>query len=412
MEISFKQDRLIDYFLVFLLLAVSGMPFFNGDIPLVIVLSIAFLFFVIRREGLHIFFFFVLFSFVLLVLAHSLRESFFPSTTYVGLVIKISLGYFIISLLKRNFVEYYIKIIVFFSLVSFIFFTPLLISKSFDSIFNSIGIYPPFESVGRDKSLIVYHLNLLRPDGLYRNCGPFWEPAAFGGYLLLALMLNLSNTGKLLERKNTILIITAISTFSTTVFVLLCFIIFFYVLANQKVIFQILSIPVLAVIFYLCFVNIPFLHDKIMEEIEKGDKTQAMKEYETGHSRLSSAIADYEDFIKYPVLGRGMFPTTFYDVNDIKTRHNGLSKHIAQFGILGAGLYFLSVFLSMRKVVIYSPLKKFMGIIFFLVILGMGISEAYFEKPFFWALVFLHLVYNSSLYNKEFNNDIDKVTYA
>lgn len=133
-----------------------------------------------------------------------------------------------------------------------------------------------------------------------------------------------------------------------------------------------------------------------MEEIQKGDKQDVMRGNEqTGHSRLSSGIADYKDFIKYPVIGRGMYETTFYDPKDFKTRHNGLTKFIAQFGIIGSLIYFISMYHTFKKLVLYSPLKYLMRFIFFGVVLMMGISEVFFAQPVFWALVFLHLVIHS-----------------
>jgi len=411
MKIELKNKANTDYLLVFLLVAVSGIPFFDGDIPLIGAFGVAFLVFLLRREGFHRFYFFILFSFVVLVLLHSLRENYFPQNTYIGLVIKITLAYFVVASVGKSFTNIFTNIIVFFSLISFFFFIPLFISPSFDNIFNSIGVPAPFEP-GTVKSVIIYNFNLGRPGGLYRNCGPFWEPAAFGGYLLIALMFNMAHQGKLNGKKNIILIITLLSTLSTTVFLLLGVLIFFYVLLNQSVLIKILTVPTIAILAIVVFTQVPFLQEKIKREWERGDMSYEMRKSDkVGHTRLSSAIADYQDFIKYPVIGRGLFDPSFFDYRETKTRHNGLTRQIAQFGIIGSLIYFLSICVTMVKLVRFSSLKKFLGVIFFLIILGMGISEGYFEKPFFWGLVFLHLFLYSSNESIQ-KNKVNEQIYA
>jgi hypothetical protein len=408
-----EQNVAIDYLLVYLLAAISGMPFFNGDIPMIGVFGFAFLMFLLRREGFHRYFFFILFSFLILVCLHSLRFYYFPRNTYIGLIVKISVGFFVLALVKEKFTKYFVDIIVFFSIVSFFFFIPLFISSGFEPIFSAIGVTAPFEP-GSVKSLIVYQLNLDRPGGLYRNCGPFWEPAAFGGYLLIALMFNLANTNSLKDRKSVILIITLISTLSTTVFLLLAVLIFFYFFLNQTILVKLITVPLMVVAFVYAYNALPFIGEKIDEEISRGDMKDMMTDSdEVGHTRLSSAIWDYYDFIKYPILGRGIFEQTFYNPTDVKTRHNGLTKHIAQWGIVGSLIYFTAMFMSFRRLVKYSDLHPFISVVFFILILGMGVAEGYFDKPFFWGLIFLS-PYVARLYyeEEEVFDDQTTVSYA
>lgn len=409
-----EQEKAIDYMLVYLLAAISGMPFFNGDVPMIGVFGFAFLIFLLRKEGFHRFYFFILFAFLILVCLHSLRFNHFPRNTYIGLIVKISVGFCVLAVVKQNFTKYYVDIIVFFSIVSFFFFIPLSISSGFDSIFNAIGLSSPFEPGGSVKSLIFYQLNLGRPGGLYRNCGPFWEPAAFGGYLLIALMFNLARTNSLKERKSVILIITLISTLSTTVFLLLAVLIFFYFFVNQTLAVKLITVPVLAGLFIYAFVSLPFLNEKIEEELERGDmKAEMMKSDQVGHTRLSSAIWDYNDFMKYPIIGRGIFGQTFYNSTDLKTRHNGLTKQIAQWGIIGSLIYFITMFYSFQKLVRYSSLHSFLSVVFFFLILGMGVAEGYFDKPFFWGLIFLHIyLTQSSIPEEMIEEDQKTVSYA
>lgn len=391
--LNYKDQSTTDYLLMFLLLAVSGMPFFNGDIFIVGVFGLCLFYFVIRKNGFHRFYFLILFFFIILVLLHSLRFNNFPQNTYLGLIFKISIGYLVINLIGEKFLKYYVNVIVVLSVLSFFIFVPLFISPTFGSIFSAIGVSSSFIASGGESSLIFYHLNLDRVDGIYRNCGPFWEPAAYGGYLLIALMFNVARTNSLKERKSLIIIIALLTTISTTVFVLLAAFIFFIFFVNQKLIVKIFTVPVVVTIFIVGFLQLPILQEKLVREWERGDLSQEMKHTpEMSHTRLSSAIADYDDIVEYPLIGRGLFDLAFYDYRDINPRHNGVTKHIAKFGIIGAMVYFFCIYLSFKKIILYSDLNRLLIPVFFGLILGMGIAEVYFEKPFFWGLVFLHLV--------------------
>lgn len=396
MRLEISKRKFTDYTLLYMLVALSGIPFFDGDVLLVGCFGLVVLIFFLRREGIHKFYIFVALAFLTMIFLHGLRFHYIvPYSTIVGLIIKLSLGYFVVVMLKEKFTSYYVNFIYISSIISFFFFIPLLISPAFDNIFSSIALTSPFGGSSRG-SLIIYNLNLDRPEGLYRNCGPFWEPAAFGGFLMVAFMMNLARTNSLKDKKSIILLITLISTFSTTVFVVLAFLLFCYFFFNQSLGIKLTIVPIMAIGFYLAFFKIDFLYEKIMLEIEKGDKEENMRAYESaGHSRLSSAIADFKEFSEYPVIGRGLYDPTFFDKSDLKARHNGLSKFIAQFGIIGSLIYFIAMYRSFSKLVFYSCLNSLMRFVFFGVILAIGISEVFYVKPFFWGLIFLHLVLHS-----------------
>ncbi len=395
MRLVISKQKFIDYALLYLLIAVSGIPFFNGDIPLLGALGLSVLVFLLRRQGFHGFYLFVVFSFLTLVLLHGLRFNYLPYSTIVGMVIKISLGYFVIAILKEKFTAYYVDIMCVLAVISFFFFIPLFITPAFESIFNSIAVPPPFGGGSRG-SLLVYNLNLDRPGGMYRNCGAFWEPAAYGGFLLIAFMFNLARTNSLKDKRSLILLITSISTLSTTVFVILALLIFFYFFFNQGLGVKLTVVPIMVIGFYVAFFNLDFLYSKIMLEIQKGDKQQTMRQFEeSGHSRLSSGFADFNDFKKYPVIGRGIYELTFYNKADFKDRHNGLTRFIAQFGIIGSLIYFFGMYKSFSRLVSYSYLHSLMRFVFFGAILAMGVSENFFIQPYFWGLIFLHLIIHS-----------------
>lgn len=381
---------------MYLLLAVSGMPFFNGDIPLVGVFGFAFLVFFLRRTQLHRFYLFFLFAFLVLTLLHALRFNDLPTNTIVGFIIRLSIGYFVVATLKEKFAHYYVNLLYVIAIISLFFFALLVISPGLASTFNAISL-KPFFAAGERGTLILYHLNLEPVNGLFRNCGPFWEPAAYTCYLVVGLMFNLALTNSLSNKRSILFIITIITTFSTTAYVTLAILIFSYFLINQKAIVKIAIVPVMLAGFYFAFFQLDFLSDKIQEEIEMGDVNERIRAVNitVGHSRLSSAIADFEDFKQYPVIGRGLYDLNFYDPTDLLPRHNGLTRHVAQLGIIGSFIYFISLYLSLKRLVQFSDLRNFLGLVFFFIILLLSISEVIFNLPFFWALTVLHIAYNN-----------------
>jgi hypothetical protein len=103
----------------------------------------------------------------------------------IGFIINISIAFLNIKNIK-NFSQIYIKIIYFISLISlFFYFLYIATDLKFGVRLNEISYHNFF-----------YHYKL---EGLnyFRNSGPFWEPGAFAGYLVLALFLILRDFDKI-----------------------------------------------------------------------------------------------------------------------------------------------------------------------------------------------------------------------
>lgn len=93
-----------------------------------------------------------------------------------------------------------------------------------------------------------------------RNAGPFWEPGAFQGYLLLAILFILNERNIQLYKKSLVILVTAIiTTMSTTGYILLAITMCYYVVIywNQSIkktkdkimmIVKVVSIMLLAII--------------------------------------------------------------------------------------------------------------------------------------------------------------------
>lgn len=381
-----------EYLFVFMVVAASGIVFFNGDAFVVIFFLATFFAFLLQKKKFHATF--LLFLALLLTLI-TIQGAYFgemPYSATIGLLMKIGIGYFALALVPDNFTRRYVDILYFLAICSLVFFIPILLGGgAIKSIFESIAIRPPLG--GGYENFIVYTLNLEEPGilGLPRNCGAFWEPAAFGGYLIVGLIFNLIHTNSVKDKKSVILIITLVTTLSTTIFVVLAFLLFCYYLINGSVIAKIAVIPILGGIVYFAFTSFEFLGDKIEEQLDLSNIQS--KAQDTGgqmsHTRFSSAVADWEDISKHPIMGRGIYPITFHYPGDLASRHNGLTRFIAEFGAIISIIYFGLILMTFNKLCANSPINSQISLFFFACILLIGFSENLFSRPFFWALAFL-----------------------
>ena len=65
--------------------------------------------------------------------------------------------------------------------------------------------YDQWGSETEVKTIIVYNFNMIDSSELIRNCGPFWEPGAFGGLLIIAIILNIINQKRILMKQKNML---------------------------------------------------------------------------------------------------------------------------------------------------------------------------------------------------------------
>ena len=134
-----------DYLLIYLLIAVSAFPFFCTSQINYIILFFLSLYFYLKRSVkfdprmLIILGVFAGVEFFQFLLIHPYDPMIIPSTQ-----IRVAVGYFVLSLTRKNFVNYYINIIYVLSIIGFFFFIPSQISPAFFNFFKN-NTTAPFE---------------------------------------------------------------------------------------------------------------------------------------------------------------------------------------------------------------------------------------------------------------------------
>ncbi|MBV4310689.1 hypothetical protein NE636_22060 [Bacteroides thetaiotaomicron] len=284
-------------------------------------------------------------------------------------------------LLNKRFVDLYIRLIVLIATISLGFWVFDMLGGH--SILLAISNLLPQLGLDNMKALEINSVNSntlyfyqvsLDSNHVFRNSGPFWEPGLFSIYIVIALVINLFvNRQNICGYKNLILLFTAVTTFSTTCYVVLGVIACGLVLASSqnklvKYIFVILmffAIPAIS--------DLDFMSDKIMLEFNS----------DTTYSRFG-AIAYHLTLIQQsPIIGFGPF---IQKITILESSPNGWSELIVYYGIPASLYLFYRIYkFSIRL----CPIDFFNRMILFLSIIIVVFTQTQMHSPFYFLIYFL-----------------------
>lgn len=238
-----------------------------------------------------------------------------------------------------------------------------------------------------------------KTEAFLRNPGPFWEPGAFGAYLIIALFFllftNNSISKKLFLRYLMILVFGVLTTLSTTIYITFAFLILLYFLIKNltsiKRVFRVISIilPVFIFIFYKAFEFIPFLKDKIIGQFESSLIQD--KEYWFS-TRFGNFIFNIDYILAHPFFGNGPSIETRFHLHpwmknlDFPGFGNGFTEIIVIYGFLGFVIIFKYLYTNFKKY--YNSSQKAWSFLIIISLLLQG--EQLQNYPFFFALIFIN----------------------
>lgn len=232
-----------------------------------------------------------------------------------------------------------------------------------------------------------------------RNVGFAWEPGRFACFVAIAMFINLSMF-KFRIRSNFhiwIFLLTLLSTQSTTGYAILGVIILVYLFNVQKKLYTLYL--VLGIAFVLYLLSLPFMGDKILENMigkEHNETFVEVAEYNANQERafvpqrFDGLLWEWFNFEHDPILGYGPDVTYSYTAmifNNQVVLYNGVIKIFAMFGIfLGLMVYYLyykgSVYFS-------SSFNVKGSLFFFIIFFMMNVSYAFYNEPVFLAMFLL-----------------------
>lgn len=299
------MKQFYQYSLLFLLIAQSSIPFFFGDEYLIAGFVYSFILFLSfnRKTDKYIVIYSIIF--ISLFILHFLLASNFSYNLLIGYVLRIFFAYFTIRVLSENFGKYVVNIIYFLAVVSFFFYIPLslfpqlqnITTSLYNNVFKGLEVYPENFRMNIILYTPEYWLNWIPP----RNAGPFWEPGGFATFLIVAIILNFYENKKMFNKKNVILFIALLTTFSTAAFILFSLILTLYLLYKRNMRSIAFGLPILIFISYYSYYELPFLKQKIETqyttfEIYGNDYSR--------RTRITSTYYDIQANINNPVIGK------------------------------------------------------------------------------------------------------------
>lgn len=285
--------------------------------------------------------------------------------------IKMFVGVITLLILDKKFIKYYSGIILFFCIIS-------LLGFAYNYV---VGTLPYMPVVGFDdghtfRVTSIIYTQLYNLDSLsltYRNCGPFWEPGAFQGFINLALALELLTTDKRDKRwkiKIAVFIVTIITTFSTGGYIALALNILFLIFSSKSLHIESKIFLVVAFVFLALgvFFATSFLYEKVSSD----------------SGRLGVDFTDFfSENILYTLLGYGFSKDSFVQSN-IESA-SSVYNLIRYTGLAGIFLYFLPCIglrLSFRRL--------YFVVIIFLILM----NEPFITTgPFWWCIPLLSSLY-------------------
>jgi len=390
--------KIVDYTLVYLLVAMSGIPFFyrSGLAFLIPATGLSFITYVHRKRQLDKLSLGFMLAMLLVCYVQMVKFQLLPVTIYLGIFLRIFFAYFTLRSIGHRFFNIFITIVVTSSIISYFFYFPSYI-PGVEKFLKSLAPY--FDTPFRDPNevyvywpnFIVYNINTTAGGIFLRNSGPFWEPGAHGGYLILAYGFNLIITKELFNRNGKLIMFALLTTFSTTAYISFMVLITFYVMAVVKSNYKIFLLPVILVGMVLSFTSFDFLGEKI--------KSKADIDANTYNTRFTSAVLDLTDTMENPLVGLGRTPEIrFKGSLDAKKNHrnNGVTGFLVNYGVPFFLLYFFLIFYGYRKLCMTYKTNPVFGFYFMLLTLLIGFSEMYYNYPFFMSLPMLGAIAGNS----------------
>jgi hypothetical protein len=309
----------------------------------------------------------------------------------VFLVKFIYLCYVFCLLMRKYLVIYVVKVITHLTVISFFFYALQLASSDLIyKLFTAAHLPSPNQIPGYCNILVFTYVKDFHD---YTNSGFAWEPAAFGAFLVIALMLNLFLNNFRFERKSWILIAGLVTTFATTDYLagfILLFLVYRYRIPKLNG-WAVLLIGLFAALFVLT----PFLGSKISdtyyEDLADLTRLKFLATYykrnnmEIPLNRFSSMIYIYDNF-KYNLIWG-----VSNKYNDILNRaysiniSNGIFDFLAKYGLL-ALIYLIYKYAKLCAQFVIKGEYVFYCIVILMVI---GFGEPLLGLPFILMFLFI-----------------------
>jgi len=325
-------------------------------------------------------------SYVIIAFIHKAYYGMFDDRVYLELPLLILSGYYITKRLGWRFRYAMLEVMGILGAIS-LFFYFLMVFTGFvpSSMFDIMGY----------NNILIYNIRL-NEIILQRNCGPYWEPGAWGGYLLITLLFFYDDLGRLLKTNRilfVIIIITILTTRSTQAYIasFMAFVLYFV-----KKRFQVKYLIILMILFSVSMIvyqEVPFLKEKVDDQLELTEDWESDESLQSAN-RFTTTMVDIYYILKSPLIGNTNDPTIRYGDHPVISNlylygryygsGSGITSQIACYGI---PLFMIWLFLSYKKQEYNLGRKSAFCVM--IVLLALGNGEMYSNCIFYLALPFI-----------------------
>lgn len=322
----------------------------------------------------------------------------------ITFVLSMAVALYASVMMKRTFVEVFIKVMKFFAITSLIIWLFVVLIPGMHSLLSKLALNLPqmISEEWLDKtsnegiSLYIYYLptNMTTAyTSFIRNNGPFYEPGLFASYLNIALAFNICKNRRLLDKDNIMLILAILSTCSSAGYVSFLLIVVFSTFTQKKMMYKIVTV-IAILILWQPIMELDFMADKITANYDKA--------FDSSASRFGAVIYHWEKIQLSPLLGYagGATPITHFDqmmaYRENLLSPNGLSYLFVYWGIPLALYFYLLMYNGLKKLV--GDNEKGISLWLFLVILSTAFSQTITTSPFILTLVALSFTLTQNKY--------------
>jgi hypothetical protein len=238
-----------------------------------------------------------------------------------------------------------------------------------------------------------------------RNCGPFWEPGAYSGYLLLTFVFWFNDWRYLWQKhrkKIIVLVIALVTTFSSQGYISTFLLIFIKLILNQKKSLSPKKIIVLVTFVFViiaAFTSLSFLQDKINDQLELADNWNSDASLQSA-TRFTTMMVDIYNINKSPIWGMSNDGNYLYEdfpyIYSVYKKTGGYGTGTGMTGFMAANgiplfaIWTILSFIGLKR--LYGNKLQSLIILLFLVVLGQG--EVYISYIAYQSIPYLGLLRN------------------
>jgi len=322
--------------------------------------------------------------YVLIIIQGVLYGGFTPAGVYKPLLYLFT-PFLLYRLMGLKYFKYVFNIIYYSSLFTFPIYLLQSLFKPFNDMITKVMEFVlPYAWTDWPRSILFYSMPRESSFILLRNSGIFHEPGAFAVYLMLAIIINTFITRKTLERKNIILAIILLTTFSTTGYLLLALFMSFAILKSKlHPVMKYLIIFITIIVAINAYTSQEFLQEKIKDQYST--QTSAIEKHEAAQGRFFAFYKAFEVFKQNILFGKGILVANRpvgEEINDSGFGW-GFMGFLACYGIIFGSFYLFFYYKGLNILCVSNKLPISLGILFFIIIqAGLSTQSFFFHASF------------------------------